>query len=146
MDCHTVLVYVGCGGGFVYSEHAPSYLLESYTVLLSRGFFYLLEMFYLASVNQLSPSCYCYSVEKYMWQLWVCTTSEPETLPPLPPVSCNRHQVKCVLLQSWRELTVGRWLESPFSPAILPLSLSLPLHLMFSPLKKVFRLKPCGCS
>lgn len=53
MDCHAVHVYVGCGGGFVYSERAPSYLLESYTVLLSCGFFYLFEVFYLASANQL---------------------------------------------------------------------------------------------
>lgn len=66
MDCHTVHVYVGCGGGFVYSEHAPSYLLESYTVLLSCGFLNLFEVFYLASANQLFPSDYCYTVEKYM--------------------------------------------------------------------------------
>lgn len=59
MDCHTVHVYVGCGGGFVYSEHAQSYLLESYTVLLSHGFFYLLEVFHLAYANQLFLSGYC---------------------------------------------------------------------------------------
>lgn len=59
-------VYVGCGGGFVYSEHAPSYLSESYTALLSCGFFYLSEVFYLASANQLFPSDYCYIVEKYV--------------------------------------------------------------------------------
>lgn len=81
-----------------------------------------------------------------MWKLWVCTTSEPaETLPPLPPAPCNRYQVKCVLLQSWRGLTVGRWLESPFSLAILPLLLSLHLHRMFFPLQDVFTLKH-GCS
>lgn len=81
-----------------------------------------------------------------MRKLWVCTTSEPtETLPPLPPAPCNRYPVKCVLLQSWRGLTVGRWLESPFSPGILPLLLSLSLHLMFSPLQDLFRLKH-GCS
>lgn len=56
MDCLTVRVcVVGCGGGFVCSEHAPSYLLESYIVLLSHGFFYLLEVFYLASANQFFP-------------------------------------------------------------------------------------------
>lgn len=64
MDRRTVRVcVVGCGGGFVYGEHAPSYLLESYIVLRSHGFFYLLEVFYLASANQLFPSGYCYSVE-----------------------------------------------------------------------------------
>lgn len=84
MDCHTVHVYVGCGGGFVYSEHAPSYLLESYTVLLSCGFLNLFEVFYLASANQLFPSDYCYTVEKYMWKLWVCSASDPPTSPSCP--------------------------------------------------------------
>lgn len=137
MDCHTVCVYVGCGGGFVYSEHAPSYLWESYTVLLSRGFFYLLEVFYLASANQPFPPDYRCNVEKYKWKLWVCTTLEPDkTLPQQVPG-------ETALLQSWRELTVGGSLGSPFSPAILPLPLCL--HLMFSPLQDVFRLKH-GCS
>lgn len=84
MGCHTVHVYVGCGGGFVYGERAPSYLLESYTVLLSCGFLNLFEVFYLASANQLFPSDYCYTVEKYMCKLWVCTASDPPTSPSCP--------------------------------------------------------------
>lgn len=107
MDCHTVHVYVGCGGGFVYSEHALSYLLESYTVLLSCGFLNLFEVFYLAYANQLFPSDYCYTVEKYMKAVGMQCLGPAKTLPPLPPAPCNRSQVKCVL-QSWRELTTGR--------------------------------------